>query len=68
MKRMLRLVAIAIVCALLGLLVLPPLLPRPRYTYVMDYHYRRFAAAMIGLVAGIAIEAVLRWHAGRASK
>ena len=64
----LRTAAVILALALTGMLLLPPLLPRPSYSYVMDPYYRLAAAAAIGAVVGIGIEWAIRARIWRLKK
>jgi hypothetical protein len=64
----LRTAAIILALSVAGMLLLTPLFPRPRYDYVMDRYYRLVAAAVIGAVAGIGTEWIVRARLKRHKK
>jgi hypothetical protein len=63
--RFLRLVFLVLTGAVICLVVVPPFLPRPRYEYVMDYHYRRTVSAVLGAILGMVVEGLIQLRVSR---
>jgi hypothetical protein len=64
----LRTAGIILAFSLVGMLLLPPFFPHPRYVYVMDHYYRLAAAGIIGAVVGITVEWIIRLQLRRGKK